>query len=98
MRAGDIVGRWGGEEFVLICRVSDQDAAMAIAAKLRAGIDAHDFPGIGHVTASLGVYCCTGQAGALEQIVSYADAALYAAKEQGRNRVVMYQPFMRKAA
>jgi len=71
---------------------------MTIAAKLRASIEAHDFPVVGHVTASLGVYCCTGQADALEQIVSYADAALYAAKEQGRNRVMMYQPFMREAA
>ena len=53
---------------------------------------------VGHVTASMGIYCCNGQMDALEQIVSYADAALYAAKEQGRNRVVMYQPFMREAA
>ena len=97
-RSGDIVGRWGGEEFLLICSVSDPEAAMTIAAKLRASIEAHDFPVVGHVTASLGVYCCTGQADALEQIVSYADAALYAAKEQGRNRVMMYQPFMREAA
>jgi PleD family two-component response regulator len=35
---------------------------------------------------------------ALEQLVSYADAALYAAKEQGRNRAVLFQPFMREAA
>lgn len=97
-RSGDIVGRWGGEEFLLICSISDQDAAMTIAAKLRTSIEAHDFPVVGHVTASLGVYCCNGQADALEQIVSYADAALYAAKEQGRNRVMMYQPFMREAA
>jgi diguanylate cyclase (GGDEF)-like protein len=97
-RSGDIVGRWGGEEFLLICSISDQDAAMNIAAKLRIGIEAHDFPVVGHVTASMGVYCCVGQVGALEQIVSYADAALYAAKEQGRNRAVMYQPFMREAA
>lgn len=97
-RAGDIVGRWGGEEFLLICSISDHDAAMTIAAKLRTSIEAHDFPVVGHVTASLGIYCCSGQAAALEQIVSYADAALYAAKEQGRNRVMMYQPFMREAA
>jgi diguanylate cyclase (GGDEF)-like protein len=71
---------------------------MTIANKLRTAIEAHDFPLVGHVTASLGVYCCTGQADALEQIVSHADAALYAAKEQGRNRVTMYQPFMREAA
>ena len=97
-RAGDIVGRWGGEEFLLICAISDQDAAMSIAAKLRASIEAHDFPIVGHVTASMGVYCCNGEMDALEQIVSYADAALYAAKEQGRNRVIIYQPFMREAA
>ena len=97
-RSGDIVGRWGGEEFLLICSISDPDAAMTIATKLRASIEVHDFPVVGHVTASLGIYCCTGQADALEQIVSYADAALYAAKEQGRNRVMMYQPFMREAA
>jgi len=97
-RAGDIVGRWGGEEFLLICTVSDQDAAMSIASKLRASVEAHDFPIVGHVTASMGVYCCNGPMDALEQIVSYADAALYAAKEQGRNRVVIYQPFMRDAA
>jgi len=97
-RSGDIVGRWGGEEFLLICSISDQDAAMRIAAKLRAAIEAHDFPVVGHLTASMGVYCCNGQVDALEQIVSYADAALYVAKEQGRNRVVMYQPFMREAA
>jgi diguanylate cyclase (GGDEF)-like protein len=97
-RAGDIVGRWGGEEYLLICSISDQDAAMSIAGKLRASIEAHDFPVVGHVTASLGVYCASGQMAALEQLVSYADAALYAAKEQGRNRVVLYQPFMREAA
>jgi len=97
-RTGDIVGRWGGEEFLLICSISDQDAAMTIASKLRTSIEAQDFPVVGHVTASMGVYCCSGQADALEQIVSYADAALYAAKEQGRNRVVLYQPFMREAA
>jgi len=97
-RAGDIVGRWGGEEFLLICDISDHDAAMRIAAKLRASIEEHDFPIVGHVTASMGVYCSNGQMDALEQIISYADAALYSAKEQGRNRVVMYQPFMREAA
>jgi diguanylate cyclase (GGDEF)-like protein len=98
MRAGDIIGRWGGEEFLLICGIPDQDAAVNVAGKLRASIEAHDFPGVGAVTASLGVYCCSGKTEALERLVAYADAALYAAKEQGRNRVVLYQPFMREAA
>lgn len=98
MRAGDIVGRWGGEEFLLICSIADEDAAMTIGAKLRAAIEAHDFPGVGRVTASLGVYVCTGKSEALEQLVGRADAALYAAKEAGRNRVLLYQPSMRQAA
>ena len=97
-RIGDIVGRWGGEEFLLICNNCDEDGAMSIAGKLRISIEQHDFATVGRVTASLGVYCCTGPMDALEQLVSYADAALYAAKEQGRNRVVLYQPFMREAA
>jgi len=97
-RSDDIVGRWGGEEFLLICMIADQEAAMHIADKVRAGIEEHDFGRVGQVTASLGVYCCSGPMDALEQLVSYADAALYAAKEQGRNRVIMYQPFMREAA
>jgi diguanylate cyclase (GGDEF)-like protein len=98
MRAGDIVGRWGGEEFLLICSIADEDAAMAIGAKLRAAIEAHDFPGVGRVTASLGVYVCRGKCEALEQLVGCADAALYAAKEAGRNRALLYQPSMRQAA
>jgi len=98
VRSGDIVGRWGGEEFLLICSVTDCDAAMSIANKLRAAIEAHNFSVAGRVTASLGVYCCIGKMDTLEQLVSYADAALYNAKEQGRNRAVLYQPFMREAA
>jgi len=97
-RSGDIVGRWGGEEFLLVCGIADVEGALSIANKLRASIEAHEFPMIGRVTASLGVYCGLGKMDALEQLVSYADAALYVAKEQGRNRVVLYQPFMREAA
>jgi len=97
-RGGDIVGRWGGEEFLLICNGADADGAMSIAGKLRAAIEAHDFPAVGRVTASLGIYCCAGKTEELERLVGYADAALYAAKEQGRNRVVLYEPFMRQAA
>ena len=97
-RSGDIVGRWGGEEFLLVCGIADVEGALSIANKLRASIEAHDFPMIGRITASLGVYCGLGKMDALEQLVSYADAALYVAKEQGRNRVVLYQPFMREAA
>ncbi|MBW8882931.1 MAG: GGDEF domain-containing protein [Asticcacaulis sp.] len=98
MRSSDIVGRWGGEEFLLICNVGDHNAAFAIATKLREAIEANEFPMAGRVTASFGVYCGSGRMDALDQVTSCADAALYVAKEQGRNRVVMYKPSMRAAA
>jgi len=98
MRASDIVGRWGGEEFLLICNVEDEADAMRIACKLHEAIDCHDFPVVGHVTASFGVYHGSGKMDALERVTSRADAALYQAKEAGRNRVVSCSQGKRVAA
>jgi diguanylate cyclase (GGDEF)-like protein len=98
MRAADIVGRWGGEEFLLICGVEKADEAVRVAAKLRQAIEADELPQVGHVTASFGVYYASGQMEALERVTSRADSALYQAKEQGRNRVVLYQSTDRAAA
>jgi diguanylate cyclase (GGDEF)-like protein len=89
-RSGDIVGRWGGEEFLLICRTPDTQSAIDIAEKLRIAIETHDFACCDQVTASLGVYCCLGVAEELEVVVARADAALYQAKAEGRNRTVLY--------
>ena len=98
MRAADIVGRWGGEEFLLICGVEKADEAVRVAAKLCQAIEADELPQVGHVTASFGVYYASGQMEALERVTSRADSALYQAKEQGRNRVVLYQSTERAAA
>jgi len=98
MRASDIVGRWGGEEFLLICGVDDQNDGVSIASKLREAIASRDFPRVGHVTASFGVQQGSGQMEALERVTSRADAPLYQAKEGGRDRVVLYQPTDRVAA
>ena len=98
MRAADIVGRWGGEEFLLICGVEKADDAVRVAAKLCQAIQAHELPQVGRVTASFGVYYASGQMEALERVTSRADTALYQAKEQGRNRVVLYQSTERAAA
>ncbi|WP_294391723.1 GGDEF domain-containing protein [uncultured Sphingomonas sp.] len=89
-RANDIVGRWGGEEFVVICHAGGADAAMTAAETLRRAIADHPFPGCGPVTASLGVFCCTGAGQELEVAIARADGALYRAKAQGRNCVVNY--------
>ena len=82
----DIVGRWGGEEFLVICPHTDSAGACQLAENLRLKIQAHPFPTVAHKTASFGV--ATFQSGDQgKDIVARADTALYASKDGGRNRV-----------
>lgn len=85
-RKVDTVGRWGGEEFLLICPNTDSAGARQLAENLRAAIEAHDFPPVGGITASFGIssFQVNDQA---NDIVARADEALYAAKNNGRNCV-----------
>ncbi|MEO6279254.1 GGDEF domain-containing protein [Roseateles sp.] len=87
VRGQDLLGRWGGEEFLLICRDTTLTQAVAIAEKLRALVAAHDFGGL-HITASFGVAAMDDSERPPDQFFAAADAALYRAKGQGRNRVV----------
>lgn len=85
-RASDVVGRWGGEEFLLIAAETEIDGALVLAEKLRRTVGEHDFPVVGHKTASFGVTAY--RAGdTIESMMARADAALYRAKESGRDRV-----------
>ncbi len=87
MRAGDTVGRWGGEEFLILCPGTGQEGAVALAEKLRQRVQATETPPVGAVTASFGV--AAWRAGDDEKsLIARVDKALYAAKRQGRNRVV----------
>ena len=97
-RAGDLVARFGGEEFVLLLQESDQAAAVEMAERLRAGVEAlaipHEHsPAASVVTISLGVASAAPAAG-LESasVIAAADAALYCAKAEGRNRVAATPP------
>jgi len=85
-RTIDTVGRWGGEEFLVIIPNTTLDDAVLAAEKLRAAIGAHTFPAAGRQTGSFGVtaYLAGDTADAL---VNRADGALYDAKHAGRDRV-----------
>ncbi len=85
-RGSDFVGRWGGEEFLVILPESGADAALESATRIRDRIDQADFAGVGHLTTSIGV--ATFEASdSIDRLFKRADRALYAAKERGRNRI-----------
>jgi diguanylate cyclase (GGDEF)-like protein len=85
-RETDTVGRWGGEEFLIVCPETDLDVAMRLAERLRRGVEETDFPATGGITASFGVASGSGE-DEFESLTRRADEALYRAKQAGRNRV-----------
>lgn len=86
VRETDVVGRWGGEEFLVVCRESPLDASHAIAEKLRQAIELREYEIVGGRTASFGV--AAYQAGeTAHAMLARADQALYRAKSRGRNCV-----------
>ncbi|MTW04367.1 diguanylate cyclase [Duganella ginsengisoli] len=92
-RAGDLGARYGGEEFAFIAPNCDEQHARQLAAKISNALHSlampHQLSEFGYVTVSIGVAIITPTAGdAPDRLVKAADAALYRAKEQGRNRTV----------
>jgi diguanylate cyclase (GGDEF)-like protein len=92
-RPGDLAARYGGEEFVLVLADTNEEGAVRLAEKLRTKIEDLAIPHRGspigsRLTISLGVATVvpTPRGGA-EELIARADAALYAAKQEGRNRV-----------
>lgn len=89
IRTSDTLGRWGGEEFLIICPNSKQEDAIKLANRINIAIKQHTFLTYPRkVTMSLGVasYCSIFKKA--EDIVASADIALYKAKQAGRDRVV----------
>ncbi len=86
-REVDVAGRWGGEEFLIICRHTGLNGAMVLGEKLRLKVAEHAFLHIGKRTISAGVTIFQRN-DTLNSMISRADAALYRAKEQGRNCVL----------
>lgn len=91
LRTHDSLGRFGGEEFLVVLPDTTVEEAAAVAERLRAAVAAEKFASRGltmHVTVSIGVAMLSGMA-ATEPLVVRADQAMYEAKGRGRNRVVL---------
>ena len=91
IRSSDILGRWGGEEFVAIILNVDRDELYLVAEKLRSCVEKAKIKENGHalnVTISIGASLVDPQNGAdKESILKKADKLLYESKTRGRNRV-----------
>jgi diguanylate cyclase (GGDEF)-like protein/PAS domain S-box-containing protein len=90
IRKSDVLGRWGGEEFMLVLPHTNTQQAIALAHKIRVLIASYQFEEVGHKTASFGVSGFHYKK-SVDEVVDEADQALYFAKESGRNCVAVYE-------
>lgn len=88
VRRSDAVGRWGGEEFMIICPETDEESSAALAENLRRTIEEFEFKSVKHCTSSFGVteYLPGDDVG---KLFERSDMALYKSKVDGRNRVTI---------
>ena len=96
VRGVDVVGRYGGEEFIILMPETTKEEAGHTAERLRHAVASTSFPGFADdpemavlKTISLGVATLPEDAGDAAMLVTLADQALYQAKRGGRNRVVL---------
>ena len=88
IRKADFFGRWGGEEFLILAPETAGEETSELAEKIRRLIETHPFENVGGVTISCGITQFQENDG-LDTFIKRADDALYRAKNQGRNRVVV---------
>ncbi len=88
IRQTDSFGRWGGEEFLLILPETEIEAAHHLAERVRLMFEKNSFANVGHITASFGVTTFQENQ-SLEDMLRHADNAMYCAKQNGRNQVVV---------
>lgn len=100
LRSGDFIFRYGGEEFLIILSDTSVEEAMQIAERLRQGIEKTPFIADSislHLTTSIGVALHDGHPD-YSRVLNQADEALYLAKQQGRNRVVLAPALQQQTA
>jgi len=99
VRKIDVVCRYGGEEFAILLSQTNPQHALAVAEKLRRLVETWQFPGVPQsVTISAGVATFPDHGASRDELVKSADAGLYAAKQGGRNRVLLGPTFFKAAA
>ncbi len=82
------VGRWGGEEFVLILRRMSDDEAFVFAESMRKAVEETDFGEAGHITCSIGISRLSTK-DSFDDVFNRMDKAMYFSKEAGRNKVTI---------
>ena len=95
LRPADWLGRYGGEEFVIGLPGASHDNAMVIGERIRHRIESLHIHSRGctvQSTVSVGVACLAGFTDTADELIARADAALYRAKTDGRNRIVAHSP------
>ena len=97
VREGDLVSRFGGEEFCVILPGADIERAREIAERCRQEIAAKDCSGV-KVTSSFGIASIKLGAKTPNQLMQKADEALYFSKQSGRNKVSLWHPDMANSA
>ncbi len=85
----DIIGRWGGEEFIMIAPRTTKEKALETAEIIRSAVENYQFEPVGHITISCGV-TMVQEGDSAEDVFKRVDEALYEAKETGRNKVVFH--------
>lgn len=88
LRPVDIIGRWGGEEFLVLADCAIGEDAESLAQRIRLHVEQKEFEQVGKVTISIGVAEFNGNED-IEAVFNRSDKALYEAKGDGRNKVVM---------
>lgn len=88
LRKTDVFARWGGEEFIILAPETTSEQAERLGEKLRSAIEGYDFDIEDRVTASFGFTLYRSDSTS-EQMIKRADEAMYQAKNNGRNQVVL---------
>lgn len=96
VRKSDIVGRWGGEEFLIISPETKKDDMIKLALKIKDSVEAYNFSIVGHKTASIGVTQIKKEDSSPKTFIQRADEALYVAKANGRNKVECDESTLKK--